>query len=435
MINIDSHVRPSIAADKSDVLLEISDLNVHFSLKKSLFSTGGGRVVKAVNDVSLSIRKGEVLGVIGESGSGKSTLGRAITGLAPVTSGEIRFDGQRISRISRRQMMPFRKHIQFVFQDPHASLNPTMTIGAAIGHPLQIHTGKSYVQCLEPIHKIMKQVGLSPVERFIDKFPSELSGGQKQRAVIARAIITRPQLLIADEPISMLDMSVRAKILSLMMELKRDLDLTYVYITHDLASARFFCDRIAIMYMGRIVEQGTTKEIFQDPKHPYTKALIAAMPHLSGSQSDGPALKGEVADAAKPPSGCAFHPRCPVAFAPCGWQADDLRAMLDARSLTASDENVDAIADIRDGDGCILAKPSSSQSVVSLASTLKRLREDTPSDPLWTGISEISTNGQSVQLTCREPAEPREVMLSSRHHVLCHLYDSRISPTEPVRTQ
>ena len=232
--------------------------------------------------------------------------------------------------MSDREFRPLRRKIQMVFQDPHASLNPAMDLETALAHPLRIHGVADREETHRLVCDALERVGLSPVERFLSKLPGDLSGGQKQRAVIARAIILGPDLLVADEPVSMLDMSVRAKILELMLDLKRDLDLTYVYITHDLATAKFFCDRVAIMYLGRVVEIGPTAEIFAAPKHPYTKALLAAIPEPDPERAlprDLP--RGEIPDAAQPPTGCSFHPRCPVAFDRCGWEARDLRAVLE----------------------------------------------------------------------------------------------------------
>ena len=217
-----------------------------------------------------------------------------------------------------------------VFQDPSAALNPSMTIEEAVGHPLVIHKIASGAELKRRVHETLERVGLAPVERFADKYPSDLSGGQKQRAVIARAIILGPEVLVADEPISMLDMSVRAKILQLMLDLKNDLGLTYLYITHDLASAKYFCDRIAIMYLGRIVEIGPTEEIFANPRHPYTKALLKAIPEPDPTRMVPRDLpRGEIPDAAEPPLGCSFHPRCPEAVAACGWESRDLRVVLE----------------------------------------------------------------------------------------------------------
>jgi oligopeptide/dipeptide ABC transporter ATP-binding protein len=295
-------------ATNGSVLVSIRGLKTYFALRGSFGQRLLGREagqVKAVDDVTLDLHRGEVLGLVGESGSGKTTLGRTLLGLVQATAGSIEFDGREITRMSERELRAVRREMQVVFQDPHASLNPAMTIEQSLGHPLQIHgVGNSMERRLR-VAETLVTVGLAPPEQFMDKYPSDLSGGQKQRAVIARAIILNPVLLVADEPVSMLDMSVRAKILELMLDLKRELDLTYLYITHDLATAKFFCDRIAILYLGRIVEIGPAEAIYEDPQHPYTKALLRAIPEpdpLRSVPRDLP--RGEVPDAARPPLGC-----------------------------------------------------------------------------------------------------------------------------------
>src|SRR5215218_1875996 len=259
-------------------LIEVRDLQVHFALNTSFKSrlTGrGGQSVKAVDGVSFDLQEGEVLGLVGESGSGKTTLGRSLLGLVRPTAGSVKLRGEVLAGLTERQLRPKRRHLQMVFQDPHASLNPGMTLQTALAHPLQIHKlTKGDAETSAKVRETLELVGLAPTERFANSYPSDLSGGQKQRAAIARAIIVGPDLLVADEPVSMLDMSVRAK----MIDLKSRLGLTYVYVTHDLASAKFFCDRVAIMYLGRIVEIGSVDAIFEDPKHPYTQALIRAIP-------------------------------------------------------------------------------------------------------------------------------------------------------------
>ena len=237
-----------------DVLLSIRGLKTYYSIRGSFGARLIGREagsVRAVDDISLDLHKGEVLGLVGESGSGKTTLGRTLLGLVKATAGSVMFEGRDITRLSERELRKHRRQMQIVFQDPHASLNPAMTIEQAVGHPLQIHGVKDRERIRLSVAAVLRTVGLVPPEQFMDKYPSDLSGGQKQRAVLARAIILNPVLLVCDEPVSMLDMSVRAKILELMLELKHEFDLTYLYITHDLATAKFFCDRIAIMYLGR----------------------------------------------------------------------------------------------------------------------------------------------------------------------------------------
>src|SRR6185295_13848176 len=249
----------------ADPLVSVRDLRTYYSIRGSFLDRLVGREagsVRAVDDISFDLHKGEVLGLVGESGSGKTTLGRTLLGLVRATGGSVQFEGRDITKLSERDLRAHRRRMQIVFQDPHASLNPAMTIVQAVGHPLEIHgIAKGREQVRRRVAEALEIVGLAPPDQFLDKYPSDLSGGQKQRAVIARAIILNPVLLVADEPVSMLDMSVRAKILDLMVSLKRDFDLTYLYITHDLATAKFFCDRIAIMYLGRIVEIGPSAAI------------------------------------------------------------------------------------------------------------------------------------------------------------------------------
>src|SRR3989454_5891111 len=291
-------------------------------------------VVHAVEDVSFSLSRGEIFGVVGESGCGKTTLGRTILRLVEPSDGRIVFDGVDITHMKESDLRPIRRSMQIIFQDPHAALNPAMTIGESIADPLLIHELGTEEEAKARALEIMTEVGLSPAEQLYTKYPADVSGGQKQRAVIARAMILRPKLIVADEPVAMLDMSIRAKILELMLELKEKYGLTYIFITHDLATAKFICDRIAIMYLGRIVEVGESSEIYREPKHPYTQALLGAIPVPDPDRPRVKTLpKGEVPDAIHPPAGCRFHPRCPVATPTCGWEPGDFLDLLDQRAL------------------------------------------------------------------------------------------------------
>ena len=331
-----TEARSTAGEEAGPALLEVRDVEVHFALRGGFVQRMLGRdtgSVKAVDGVSFSLRRGEVLGLVGESGSGKTTLGKAVLSLVRPTAGSVLLDGQTISTLPEHLVRPLRRRMQPVFQDPHASLNPTMTLEQAIGHPLHIHhVGSTPEQRRALVAEALERVGLVPVARFMSKYPGELSGGQRQRASIARAIILGPDLVVADEPVSMLDMSVRAKVLQLMVDLKQELGLTYLYVTHDLATARFFCDRVAIMYLGRIVEIGATDELYRNPRHPYTRALLEAIPEPDpGHRIPRRLPRGEVPDATVPPLGCSFHPRCPDAFGPCGWESRDLRNLLEMR--------------------------------------------------------------------------------------------------------
>lgn len=294
-------------------ILSIEGLSVEFFVRKSFFST---RPIRAITDLDLEIDKGETVAVVGESGSGKTTLGRATLHLAPIGAGRIVFEGTDIAELEGRDLMRFRERAQVIFQDPFSSLSPYMRVGELVEEPLVIHGPKDRSEREARVFAALEQVKLSPAAEFVDKYPHTLSGGQRQRVSIARAMILEPDYLVADEPVSMIDASSRAEILYLLAELQEQRDLTFLYITHDLASARHFADRIAVMYAGRIVELAPAAQLVEDAKHPYTEALLAAVPEPDPSNRlrQRPVVGGEPPDAGALPSGCAFHPRCPVAI-------------------------------------------------------------------------------------------------------------------------
>ena len=416
--------KPEPAADTgahtaTDAVVEAHDLEVTFALQGSALSRllgRRGRSVKAIDGVNLGLRRGEVLGLVGESGSGKTTLGRAVLGLVPSTAGSITYHGRDrgevvVSELAGRELRRLRTDMQMVFQDPGAALNPGMTIEEAVGHPLVIHRGLKGEELRGRVAAALEKVGLAPVERYLSKYPADLSGGQKQRAVIARAIILEPEVVIADEPVSMLDMSVRAKILQLMLDLKDELQLTYVYITHDLASAKYVCDRIAIMYLGRIVEIGPTQEIFDNPRHPYTQALLKAIPEPDPDRMVPRDLpRGEIPDAAEPPLGCSFHPRCPQAVAECGWESRDLRALLEEHWTRNPEATYGAERDMV-GDLDKLDKPELSAHVgtkdaAGTLALLNRIKAEKPDEPFWRGVETLEEDGNGVAITFTEPTDP-----------------------------
>jgi len=432
-------MRPEAAAPPyepeagGEPLVSIRNLKTYYSIRGNFADRLIGReagVVRAVDGVSLDIRRGEVLGLVGESGSGKTTLGRTLLGLVRASGGSVEFEGRDITRLPEREFRAVRRRMQVVFQDPHASLNPAMTIAQAVGHPLQIHgLARDRSGLRARVAEVLEHVGLAPAEAYLDKFPGDLSGGQKQRAVIARALILNPVLLVADEPVSMLDMSVRAKILELMLALKRDFELTYLYITHDLATARFFCDRIAIMYLGRIVEVGPADAIYADPKHPYTQALLRAIPEPDPTRAVPRDLpRGEVPDAAMPPLGCPFHPRCPRAFEPCGWESRDLRELLEARwARLAGDPRVEEEQAVV-GDLDVLAVPSPEVRMRSarageLVALLGRIRAENPEEPFWRGVERLEASPTQLELDFHPAREP-QLEPVGEVDVSCHLYDA-----------
>jgi oligopeptide/dipeptide ABC transporter ATP-binding protein len=426
--------KPEISSDR-EAVVEVRDLSVHFDLRGSSLARLFGRdtgTVKAVDGVDLTLHRGEVVGLVGESGSGKSTLGRALLGLVPATHGHIGFEGRDVAELSRKELRRIRRDIQMVFQDPNAALNPSMTIEDAVGDALRVQGVKSAEERRTRVIDALERVGLSPVELFLSKYPRDLSGGQKQRVVLARAIIMDPSVLVADEPISMLDMSVRAKILQLMLDLKDQLDLSYVYITHDLASAKFFCDRIAIMYLGRIVEIGATDEIFANPRHPYTKALLAAIPDPDPDRQIARDLpRGEIPDAASPPLGCAFHPRCPMATERCGWEARDLRTIVEEHWTVGDPEQYAAeravLGNLDHLDTPITVATVGAGGAEQTRQVLDRIRAESPDDPFWRGVDQVREKGDGVEVVFHPGVDP-QLRRAGGVEVACVLYPEADEP-------
>lgn len=302
-------------------LVEVHGLRVWFPVQTGFLQTVTTKqreFVRAVDGIDFNIRQGEVFGLVGESGSGKTTTGRLVLRLLKPTDGRVLFDGTDLTSLSAEEVRRLRRRMQIIFQDPYASLNPRMKVGYSVGHGLRIH-GLAHGKDLERrVLDMMTHVGLSPPELFYRKYPHQVSGGQRQRIVIARALVTHPSLVVADEPIAMADVSVRALLLELMMRLKDEFDLTYLFITHDLATAKYICDRLAIMYLGKIVEIGRLADVYRHAQHPYTQALLAAVPVPDPrARRQHPIPQGEIPNPINPPSGCRFHPRCPYSMDIC----------------------------------------------------------------------------------------------------------------------
>ncbi|WP_188195247.1 ABC transporter ATP-binding protein [Nonomuraea sp. SYSU D8015] len=293
----------------SGALLEVRDLVKHFPLRH-------GHAVRAVDGVSLDVRRGETLGLVGETGSGKSTLARCMTRLHDVTAGHVVFDGDDITGLPRRRLRPYRRDLQMIFQDPYGSLNPHRRVGSIIGDPFAVHGVAEGRERKRRVQELMELVGLNP--EHYNRFPAEFSGGQRQRIGVARALALRPKLIVCDEPVSALDVSIQAQIVNLLADLQRELGLTYVFIAHDLSVVGHLCDRVAVMYLGKVVEIGPTEEVYGRPRHPYTEALLSARPAPDPDVAWQPTLlAGDPPSPIAPPAACRFHPRCPMAQPRC----------------------------------------------------------------------------------------------------------------------
>jgi oligopeptide/dipeptide ABC transporter ATP-binding protein len=303
----------------NSAIIAVEHLRKYFPVKKGGLLDREEKVVHAIDDVTFTVQKGEILAVVGESGCGKSTLALTLMGLEKPTTGQIQIAGQEITALNNKAMRTVRRHIQMIFQDPYESLNPVMTIGDIVAEPLHVHRlAKNKAERQERVVRAMEDAGLKPAANFMHRLPHELSGGQRQRVVIAGALVLEPNVLLADEPVSMLDVSIRAEILNLLLDLRQRRGISILMITHDLGTVGYVADRIAVMYLGRLVEIGPAAQILQNPQHPYTKALLSVVPVPNPRQRrERIILQGETPNPIDLPQGCRFHPRCPVAQPQC----------------------------------------------------------------------------------------------------------------------
>jgi oligopeptide transport system ATP-binding protein len=302
----------------SDAFLEIKDLKAHFPVERGIIFRKEIGTVKAVDGVTLNLRRGEILGLVGESGCGKSTLGRTILQLIPPTDGAVVLAGKNLTHLRGSELRHARADFQMIFQDPYASLNPRMTVFDTLSEAIQAHAKIPRAEMPRRVSELMEKVGLSP--RFLKKYPHEFSGGQRQRIAIARALAVEPKLIVADEPVSALDVSIQAQIINLLAKLSREMQLTLIFISHDLSVVKHISDRIAVMYLGKIVELGPAAKVFERPLHPYSKALVSAVPipdPVREKKRERIILAGDPPSPMNPPGGCPFHPRCPYAIADC----------------------------------------------------------------------------------------------------------------------
>jgi oligopeptide/dipeptide ABC transporter ATP-binding protein len=343
-------------------LLEAREVHKHFPVGPRRLFGGHSEVLRAVDGVSLEVRPGETLGLVGETGCGKSTLARCLTRLYDITAGQVWFEGRDITGLSRREMRPLRREMQMIFQDPYGSLNPRRRVGSVIGDAFAIHGIDDGNGRKRRVKELMELVGLNP--EHYNRFPAEFSGGQRQRIGVARALALRPKLIVCDEPVSALDVSIQAQVLNLLIDLQREFDLTYVFITHDLSVVRHVSDRIAVMYLGKVIELAPTHQLFTTSRHPYTRALLSALPPADPDSADSReriVLAGDMPSPVNPPSGCRFHTRCPKAQRDCVDVVPPLQPILEDRP----EHNTACLHPLQVGEDLTASRPQIEESVLT----------------------------------------------------------------------
>ncbi len=434
---------------KSDrSVISVREAEKYFPIREGTLQRVVGNV-KAVDGVSFEVRPGETVGLVGESGCGKTTLGRCITGLVPTTGGSIYFrlsdqdaafldsvepipepersreqqaeleridSNHRIGRMGRRAWRTYRRNCQIVFQDSFSSLNPRHLVKDLVGRPLRVYKEASGQELTDRVVELLESVGLG--RQHLYRFPHQFSGGQRQRISIARALALDPEFIVLDEPTSALDVSVQAQILNLLHDLQTERGLTYLFISHDLGVVRLMSDRVAVMYLGKVAEYGTAEELFQDPRHPYTDALLAANPDINSQQSEMKGLRGTVPDPASPPEGCRFHTRCPVATPICGWEVDDLVAWLHANDLLLS-----GLADVERRSNFDATLVFQDEAAASIVATSAESGDMPPA--MKAALEDLSIDDRKIHIRFA-PVEPVELEdIGGGHLTACVLHTSR----------
>ncbi|WP_010626630.1 ABC transporter ATP-binding protein [Halomonas sp. KM-1] len=408
----------------SPLLLEVAELKKHFPVEQGFLDGLRGRnkdrKVHAVDGISFDLREGEILGLAGESGSGKTTTGEMLVRLLDVTAGEIRFEGADIAQLSGRELKTFRRRAQMIFQDPYQTLNPRFTIFDIVAEPLIIHRLAEGEALRHKVVEALERAGLKPAEVYAERFPHELSGGQRQRVAIARAIVLEPRFIVADEPVSMLDVSIRAGVLNLMHRFRNELGISFVYVSHDLPTIRYVADRTAIMYLGEIVEVGPTEQVVRERKHPYTQLLLEASPEPDPSVVKPPLESaGEIPSAVEPPNGCHFHTRCPRAMAHCGWEGRDVITALSEWRIAGREIEHLGSAEVAGLDVHLQVRGGSDEAAERELIEVMRAKH-----PALAEAGRIERGGEgALSVRFQAQASPQRRQVADQHSVACYLYE------------